>query len=56
MNERQAWEMFRATGNVEAYLLYAELKSKEQQNRGEKNLDQKDTGNHPQSYGYFQQR
>ena len=55
MNERQAWEMFRATGNVEAYLLYAQLKS-QRKNGGEKSLDTKDTGNHPQSYGYFQQR
>ncbi len=33
MNYRQAWMIFEQTGNIEAYLLYLQLKSEEQQRR-----------------------
>lgn len=33
MNYQQAWSIFEQTGNVEAYLLYLQLKSEEQQRR-----------------------
>ena len=31
MNYEQAWNIFEQTGNVEAYLLYKQLKSEERQ-------------------------
>lgn len=30
MNQQQAWNIFEHTGNIDAYLLYLELKKKEQ--------------------------
>ncbi len=33
MNYEQAWNIFEQTGNVEAYLLYLQLKSEAQQRR-----------------------
>ncbi len=33
MNYEQAWNIFEQTGNVEAYLLYLQLKAEAQQRR-----------------------
>lgn len=33
MNYQQAWNIFEQTGNVDAYLLYLQLKAEEKQRR-----------------------